>query len=178
MVWPSEICPSYFARKARPVSFVGVEDINTKRAEHEASGFHDLIQAKPSRQRQLTIGRLAAVTHPGQTSLLRGKGEGVLQVRQLGRAELAGIVDQHDGPLAEQVLAPVNVLDDQVGRAVAVLAALGLPDVNLRLLVRGVAQHHVDTGLAHVLVGAEVTDLPGREHTRGGEALPVTTHTF
>ena len=59
------------------------------------------------------------------------------------------------------------MLDDPVDRAVAVLAALGLPDVNLRLLVRGVAKHHVDAGLAHVLVGAEVTDLSGREHTRG-----------
>lgn len=65
------------------------------------------------------------------------------------------------------MLAPVDVFGDPVDGAVAVLATLGLPDVNLRLLVRGVAQHHVDAGLAHVLVHTEVTDLPGREHTRG-----------
>ena len=72
------------------------------------------------------------------------------------------------------MLAPVNVLDDPVDGAVSVLAALGLPNVDLRLLVRGVSQHHVDAGLAHVLVGAQVTDLTGRDdvepvgHVRGG----------
>lgn len=89
-----------------------------------AGDFHDLVQAQPRSQRQLTIGRLAAV--PGQSSLLRGEGEGVLEVRQFGRTKLVSIVNQHDSPLAEQVLAPVDVLDDPVDGAVAVLAALGL----------------------------------------------------
>ena len=96
----------------------------------------------------------------GGDRVLEGEGECVFQVGQFGGAEFAGIVDQHDGPLAEQVVAPVNVLNNPVDRTVAVLATLGLPDVNLRLLVRGVAKHHVDTGLAHVLVHTEVTDLP------------------
>ena len=89
-------------------------------------GFHDLVQAQPGRQGQLTIGEPAAIAHPGQPSILCGEGEGVLEVCQFGRTELAGIVDQHDGPLAEQVLSPVDVLDDPVDGAVAVLAALGL----------------------------------------------------
>ena len=53
------------------------------------------------------------------------------------------------------------MLDDPVDRAVAVFTVLGLPNVDLRLLVRGVSQYHVDAGLAHVLVGAQVTDLAG-----------------
>lgn|GEM_PF-3065071 len=138
-----------------------VEDVDAECAEHEASGFDYLVQAQPGRQGQLAVGGLAPIAHLSETGFLGGEGEGVFQVGQFGGAELAWAIHEHDGPLTEQVLAPVNVLDDPVDGAVAVFAALGLPNVDLGPLVRGVTQHHVDAGLAHVLVGAEVADLPG-----------------
>lgn len=91
-----------------------------------ASGFHDLVQAQPGRQDQLTIGGLTAIAHLSETGFLGGEGEGVFQVGQFGGTELAWAIHEHDGPLTEQVLALVNVLDDPGDGTNAVLAALGL----------------------------------------------------